>query len=188
MKVGNVVLVFVGIVFALLMGGCATVEPGHYENLTAAVNSSIDATELAAGEIIEAIKVSGVVDKDKVVEIEESTSKVSAKMDIVQQGLAEAAKVYDEKAQEDKFAALIEASQAANNATLPLNPYAPIIGVLLAAVGGGYGAIKKKESAVLDKKYTAHKHAVEGIFRASAPQASQDLYNTIGDERKKLGL
>ena len=184
----KVILVFVGIVFALLMGGCAAVEPGHYASLTAAVNSSIDATETAAVEIVEAIKVSEVVDEDKVVEIEESMSKVSAKMDVIQEGLTEAAKVYDERAQEDKIAAAIEAAQAANNATAPINPYAPIIGALLAAVGGGYGALKKKESVMLDKKYSVHKKVMDGIFRASPAEGAAKVYEEIGAERKKLGL
>ncbi len=85
----------------------------------------------------------------------------------------------------------INAVRAANIASAAVNAYAlPIEAVLgtLTAVVTAYAIAKRKQQITTNKKYTAHKRAVEADMRAGCEEDAEVMYNRIGEERKKLGL
>lgn len=189
----NVILVCLGLL-ALVVGGCASTPPGYYEGLAESVKSGTDAQKEATAEIIAAVRASELVAEDKIDSIEENSGKVFEAIAVLQTAAAEAAKVYDEKAQEDKVGAWIEAAIVANTASTPVNPYAPLIGGALTLLSGGY-AIKKRKDAidatagkkVSDAKYRAHKTGTEA-FRLKNQDKASELYSEIGKARKDQGI
>ncbi|MHC4122899.1 MAG: hypothetical protein ACYSSI_04935 [Planctomycetota bacterium] len=185
-------VVLAGLLFA---GGCdpaaQKAEQGFYENLTEAVNSGIDAQQKATSDIIVALKDSQALPQEKLTKIEAKINEVDSVIDVVQTAAEEAARVYEEKRQEDKVLAAIEALQAGNTASAPINPYSPLISAILgvaAAAAGGYSQIKRKELSTVSKKYEAHKRGAEAIMRESSAEDARKIYDTIGQEREKLGL
>jgi len=159
------------IAMLLALTGCTAPQPGYYEKLTEAVNESTDS-------IIQALEVSEAVPKAKL-------EALDAKIDVIQDAALESAKAYDEKANEDKLGALIDAAIVGNKASAPLNPYAGPIGGVLAIVAGGYAAIQRKGKVVSDKKYRSHRQGVAAFMQKNE---APELYDEIGKARAKQGI
>jgi len=218
MKMKNVFFVVFG-VLALLLTGCgAPVETGHYTKLAEIVNESVDTqkaavseivvtlkeTQAANAEVIEALKetrslpgkVVDILEKiqfvpqEKLALIETVMNKASEHLGVLQAASLEAAKVYDEKAQEDKIGALIDAGIVANAASSPINPYAGPIGGILAVIAGGYAAIQRKGKVSIGKKYKAHKQGAAAFMNSGDTTSNQAdlLYEKIGKARVANGV
>ena len=175
--------IIIGLLAILLLAGCQPAPPGYYEQLTEAVNLSIDSNQEATAKVLEAVKKAEVIPEAKLDSIAEAVTLATDAIDLIQTASIEAAKVYDEKAREDKIGALIDAAIVANSASAPLNPYAGPIGGVLAVVASGYAAVTKKSKNVVDKKYKAHKQGVEEVMRNADPRVADDIYNAIGKAR-----
>jgi uncharacterized lipoprotein NlpE involved in copper resistance len=86
----------------------------------------------------------------------------------------------------------VEGLRTANVASVPINPYAPwveiALGLATVVLGGSY-VKQNKKLGVTEKKYSAHKKAVAAVIHdKTAKVDGDDLYNSIGKERSKLGI
>ena len=184
-------VVVVAVILAILAGCQSAPEAGYYEKLTAVVNESVDAQQESTREIVEAIKVSALVDEDSLAKIENQLDKVDVYVDTAQEAAKEAARVYEEKRSESKIIAAIEGARAANVVSTPVNPYAPLIEAVLgvaAVVAGGFAYKKQKDLTLVGKKYKAHKRGVERILCEDDVVKADVIYEVISEERKKLGI
>jgi hypothetical protein len=165
-------------------------DPDHYQKLTASINKSIDAVGDVGDKVIDALRKYEVVPVEKLDKIEKAIIEASEGVNVLQDASTVAAKAYDEKIQNnDPIGGWLKVGE------IVAGLFCPEAALLLAAVGGGYGVIKKKETkviksdnAVLGKKYTAHKIAGERIMRSPEPLSSDRIYNIIGEERNNVGL
>ena len=180
----------------VLIAGCTVPEEtAYYETLTETVNAGIDAQQVSTDEIIAAVEESKLVSAEKLEKVKAVVTAVNDKTDVLQSAALEAAKVYDEKAGADPVGAAIEALQTANDASAPINPYAGLIGAVLGLAGAVYGVKKRADLKIADEvgaelgaKYTAHKRAAAKIMREGTVEEADKMYETIGTERKALGL
>lgn len=171
----------------LFVAGCTT-EPEYVTRLTQAVNQSIDAQQAANRQTLDALKQAKVVGDDKLAKIDAQVAKLDTVVDLSQQAATEATKAYTDNAAQGKAQAAIEAAQAANRVSAPVNPYSPLIEAVLgvaAVVAGGYGVKTKKDAAVVGKKYKAHKRAYEAEMREATPKDAKRLYARVAEERAK---
>jgi hypothetical protein len=157
------------VLIVLLLCGCQ--NEGYYTQLTDTVNQSIDAQQNATKLIIEAVEGNT-----------EEVDGVFEKIDILQEAAKEAAKEYD--ARQDDVQGIIDAAIAANTASAPINPYAPIIASVLAALGGGYGAFRHNSERKTAAKYKSHKQGVEKFNREHEPGLAEEIYGNIAEARK----
>ena len=149
-----IVLVAVIVCFVISVAGCTA--PGHYEQLTDTVNKSIDVQQKSAAEIVEAVRESGLISEQKMAAIAEKVAAGNADIDTIQKALIAGAKELDEQ-DKDRIQAWIDALEAANKQSIPVNPYAGLIaGVLGIAV-----AVKKAFDA--NRSDTAVREIVSGI-------------------------
>ncbi len=91
----------------------------------------------------------------------------------------------------EQIGAVVSAVRTANIATAPLNPYAPVIEGVLGTIALALGVFGYKMSGALKAvglKYEAHKRAVEAEMRSASPQDAEAIYESVGSERKKLGI
>ena len=160
--------------------GCQVAEPGYYTELTTAVNQSVTATSQAAEQILATLKETQALPADKLAKIEATMTSTAEKIAIIQDATIESAKVYDQKSQEDKIGALIDAAIVANSGSAPINPYAGPIGGVLAIIASGYAAMKRSDAVKVGAKYKAHKQGVQAFMtKNEAPE----LYDEIGKAR-----
>lgn len=85
----------------------------------------------------------------------------------------------------------VKGLRVANAVSSPVNPLALAIDAVLVTVIAGltrYGRKVKQGSVVTVKKYTAHKRAFAAAMREAKPDVAEALYNSVAEERKKLGL
>ncbi len=149
-------------VLCMLMG-CT--QPGHYEQLTAQWNESTDT-------IVDAIEHSGLIS-------DESFEELLTDIDVVQDAVVAAAKAYDEQAEEDQFIALLEGAQAANTASLPLNPYAAPIGGVLSIALAVAGVMAKKNGDKAKRSGDAVREIVAGIEAYKSEGGADALKNKL---------
>jgi len=128
--------------------GC-DVAPGRYEELVANVNNGMTT-------IAEAVKESGFVKDEKM-------DRLAEDMATVKNAAMAAAIKLDEQEAEDQFVALLEAAQAANTASLLLNPYAAPIGGVLSIALAVAGVMAKKNGDKAKKSGNAVREIVAGI-------------------------
>jgi len=185
------------IAIMLTIGGCIEqTEQNHYERLTEAVNAGIGVQQESTHKIIETLRESNTISEEKLSKIETQVDKADEYVEIAKTAAMEAAKIYDERQSEDKTIAFIEAAREANRISTPVNPYAPLIDAglgIAAAIAGGYGLIKRKETnttneelTTVNQKYDAHKKAVETLMIESTPEAAKKIYDLVGAERAKI--
>ncbi len=78
-----------------------------------------------------------------------------------------------------------------NAVSSPVNPLAVTIdAVLLSVIALLTRSNKKTKQAGVAtvKKYTVHKKVMESIMREATNKKATEIYDAIGEERKKLGL
>ncbi len=141
----------------------------------------------------------GVVDADLIAKYE----RIDEEIDRVQPQIEDiAAAVKATQLTNDEIANWLAILQAANQASVPFNPYALPISAGLALAGFVYGLIKRKDAN--DKKveaeksalkYQAHKQGVEKTMKEVSALGSEEirkvepqLYNNIGEARVALGV
>jgi len=126
-------------------------------------------------------------DVDKLmVAVDNYQEKFAEEVDRVQADIVVVNEAVKEKADES----VVEQLTAANEASRPFNPYAPMIDIalkILAGTGVLYGAPKiiktVRERNELANKYSAAKVGMDK-FRNENPDKAAELYNDVGDARK----
>jgi hypothetical protein len=182
------IVVLVVVVGSLLVGCELPEEKGYYQKLTEVVVVSGEKQIEVLREVIAVVKESGLADEKKMGEIEEKIEKYGEKFDIGKEVLLASAKKYDEMREEDKTLAIIEAAMAGNTASAPINPYASIIGGVLAIV---YALKKKKEAS---ENGSAVKEIVRGVekfmsvddLKGAAKELRNELSITTSDKTKAI--
>ena len=141
----------------------------------------------------DALEEKGIVDSEKV-------KTLSAELDNAQELLTDVNEAIKSKADEGVVQQLI----AANQASAPVNPYAPMIDVVLNILAGTgilgvtYGVpkivktVKEKNdlnfmAEELASKYKAMKRGNEK-FRIDNPEKANELYNDVKEERARYGI
>lgn len=127
----------------------------------------------------------------------EAAVKVSAEADKVQEQItAIAAAIKQVQPSGDQVQDLIAGAKAANAASTPWNPYAPIIDVGLALAAALAAIFWRKSAAAATEaqaKYQAHKQGAEAARAALAstgnvagPAAAELIYDKIGQARARI--
>lgn len=195
MKMNKIILIVMFGFLALLLTGCVSPDPQYYQKLAEIVNKSAEAQKESADKVIEAVRVSGLVDNEKLDRIEVKTGKAFEVVSKLQAASLEVAKVIDKKAQEDKIGALIDVGIIANKASSGINPYAVGIGGILTLLQTAYAIKKRKQVIVVnaeskekDKRYGAHKLGVQRFMLGTSKGEADKLFDMIGDAREKQGV
>lgn len=172
----KVMVIFVMLV-GLLCCGCQQ-DAGYYAGLTATVNTAIDAQQEATDEILDAL--SGTIDT---VALKGQVAVLSEYVDLAQSAAVEAAQVYEDKLDEGKELAIIEAVRRANLISAPLNPYALAIEGVLVIAAAVFGVKLSKRN----KKYKALSQGVKNFKANAGATEATNLHNTIRDALKTAG-
>ena len=175
-----IVMVAVVVVGSLLVGcNIPQQEEAHYQKLTEVVIQIGEEQKATVEKIIEVVKESGLVDEEKIGKVEETVEKISENFDAWSVAGLASAKKYDEMREEDKTVAIIEALMEGNKASAPVNPYASIIGGVLAIAY----ALKKKKDA--NENGSAVREIVRGVDKF---MSVKDLEGAAKDLRSELSI
>jgi hypothetical protein len=166
----------------IALSGCATAPPGYYEQLTKAVNLSIDSNQEATALVIEAVEKAEAIPEAKLDSIAEAVTLATDAIDLIQVAALESAKAYDAKAQTgDKVGGVLRAAE------IVASIFSPEVALLIAAGGVGYGKYKQSKLAVIGPKYKAIKQGVDAV-KLQDPKVASDLYDEIGKARARNGV
>jgi hypothetical protein len=186
---------------ALWLGGCQglTVKPQQIQGLAAQteqLSGKIDEFQQQTKLTLDSLKATGTVDANalaKVDKLQSSIDSVQAKT----QAIATAVKNAQYTNPADGVTTALEGVRAANAASTPWNPYAPLIelGLGLAAAAATVVARKNAQAAAdAQAKYDAHKQGVEltmkQVSQSKIPEVKAvetQLYQNIGDARQAKG-
>ncbi|MGH2271898.1 hypothetical protein ACQ9LF_08870 [Anaerohalosphaeraceae bacterium U12dextr] len=198
MVVAVVVLVMM---MAVWMGGCSgiSVDPVQIQNLasqTEELNGKIDQFQEQTKLALQSTKQNGTVDANALAKVE----KLQTSIDSVQaktQAIADAVKNAQYTNPADGVTTALEGARAANAATTPWNPYAPLIdlGLGIAAAAATVVARRNAQAAAeAQAKYDAHKQGVEltmkQVSQSTIPEVKAietQLYQNIGQARSAVG-
>jgi hypothetical protein len=186
---------------AMWLSGCAglSVEPGQLQNLaqqTDQLSGKIDQFQEQTQLTLDSLRQTGAVDPNALA----NAGKLQGSIDSVQANMAAIATAvknaqYTNPA--DGVTTALEGVRAANAASVPWNPYAPLIdlGLGIAAAAATVVARRNAQAAADSKaKYDAHKQGVEltmkQVSQSAIPEVKAvetQLYQNIGDARIAVG-
>ena len=186
---------------ALWLGGCQglTVKPEQLQNLatqTEQLSGKIDGFQQQTKLTLESLKATGTVDANALAKVDKLQNGIDAVQAKAVQ-IAEAVKNAQYTNPADGVTTALEGVRAANAASMPWNPYAPLIelGLGLAAAAAAVVARKNAQAAATAQaKYDAHKQGVEltmkQVSQSTIPEVKAvetQLYQNIGDARQAKG-
>lgn len=197
MVVAVIVLVMM---MAVWMSGCAgvSVDPVQLQNLatqTEQLNGKIDQFQEQTKLALQSSKQTGAVDANALAKVE----KLQTSIDSVQaktQAIATAVKNAQYTNPADGVTTALEGARAANAASTPWNPYAPLIdlGLGIAAAAATVVARRNAQAAAeAQAKYDAHKQGVELTMKQVSQSTNPEikaietqLYQNIGQARSAV--
>ncbi|MEN6386019.1 MAG: hypothetical protein ABFD79_12600 [Phycisphaerales bacterium] len=186
--------------FSLWLGGCQmpNVQPDDLRNLasqTQQLSSQIDDFQQQTKATLESLKQNGVIDSNSLAKVEKLQSGIDAvqnKTAVIADALKNA-----QYSGSDGLTTVLEGARAANAASAPFNPYAPLIEIGLGLAAATAAALAKRnaqKAAEAQAKYDAHKQGVELTMKQVSQSDIQDvravetqLYQNIGEARKAVG-
>ncbi|MGH2272687.1 hypothetical protein ACQ9LF_12885 [Anaerohalosphaeraceae bacterium U12dextr] len=186
---------------AVWMGGCAgvSVDPVQIQNLamqTEQLNGKIDQFQEQTKLALQSSKQNGTVDANALAKVE----KLQTSIDSVQaktQAIADAVKNAQYTNPADGVTTALEGARAANAASSPWNPYAPLIDLGLGIAAAAATVIARRNAqaaAEAQAKYDAHKQGVEltmkQVSQSTIPEVKAietQLYQNIGQARSAVG-
>ncbi|OQA02967.1 MAG: hypothetical protein BWY69_00737 [Planctomycetes bacterium ADurb.Bin401] len=190
-----VIIIVTGLAIAL--GGCQmpNVQPETIKNLaeqTQQLSSQIDEFQQQTKATLESLKQNGSIDSNSLAKVEKLQSGIDAvqnKTAVIADALKNA-----QYSGSDGLTTVLEGARAANAASSPFNPYAPLIDVGLGLAAAFAAAMAKKnaqKTAEALAKYDAHKQGVEltmkQVSQSTNPEVKAvetQLYQNIGEARK----
>ncbi|OQA02277.1 MAG: hypothetical protein BWY69_01160 [Planctomycetes bacterium ADurb.Bin401] len=195
--VGIIIVTILG----LWIGGCQmpNIQPDDLRNLadqTQQLSSQIDDFQQQTKATLESLKQNGSFDSNTMATIE----KLQSGIDSVQGktvAIADALRNAQYTNPDDGLTTVLEGARAANAASSPFNPYAPLIDVGLGLAAAFAASMAKKnaqKAADALAKYDAHKQGVEltmkQVSQSTVPEVKAvetQLYQNIGEARKTVG-
>ncbi len=186
---------------AVWMGGCAgvSVDPVQIQNLamqTEQLNGKIDQFQEQTKLALQSSKQNGTVDANALAKVE----KLQTSIDSVQaktQAIADAVKNAQYTNPADGVTTALEGARAANAASSPWNPYAPLIDLGLGIAAAAATVIARRNAqaaAEAQAKYDAHEQGVEltmkQVSQSTIPEVKAietQLYQNIGQARSAVG-
>jgi len=186
---------------ALALGGCQmpNVQPEAIQSLanqTQQLSSQIDEFQQQTKATLESLKQNGNIDSNALAKVEKLQSGIDAvqnKTAVIADALKNA-----QYSSSDSLTTVLEGARAANAASTPFNPYAPLIEIGLGLAAATATALAKRnaqKAAEAQAKYDAHKQGVEltmkQVSQSTIPEVKAvetQLYQNIGEARKtKIG-
>jgi len=198
----NLVIAAIVILTAVGFTGCRqlTITPDQLQTLanqTEQLSSKIDDFQEQTQTAIEAMKTHGTVDVNSLAKVDKLQSSIDA-VQVKAQSIAHAVKNAQYTNSADTATTVIEASRAANAASVPWNPYAPLIDLGLGIAAAAAAVIAKRNAqlaAQAQAKYQAHKQGVELTMKQVSQSADENiraietqLYENIGEARIAVGV
>lgn len=198
----NFVIAAIVIVTAVGFVGCTElpITPEHMQTLatqTELLSSKIDDFQLQTQTAIDTLKNSGAVDVNSLARVDKLQSSIDA-VQVKAKSIAEAVKTAQYTDPANRITTAFEASRAANAATTPWNPYAPLIDLALGIAAAGAALVAKRNAqaaAEAQGKYQAHKQGVELTMKQVSQSADTQvraietqLYENIGNARIAVGV
>ena len=186
---------------ALWLGGCegVTIKPEQLQNLatqTEQLSGKIDGFQQQTKLTLDSLKAAGVVDANALAKVDKLQSGIDAVQAKAVQ-IAEAVKNVQYTNPADSVTTALEGVRAANAASMPWNPYAPLIELGLGRAAAAATVIARKNAqtaAQAQAKYDAHKQGVEltmkQVSQSKIPEVKAvetQLYQNIGDARQAKG-
>ncbi|HRS72259.1 MAG TPA: hypothetical protein P5175_10465, partial [Anaerohalosphaeraceae bacterium] len=152
---------------ALALGGCQmpNVQPEAIQSLanqTQQLSSQIDEFQQQTKATLESLKQNGNIDSNALAKVEKLQSGIDAvqnKTAVIADALKNA-----QYSSSDSLTTVLEGARAANAASTPFNPYAPLIEIGLGLAAATATALAKRnaqKAAEAQAKYDAHKQGVE---------------------------
>ncbi|HBG25943.1 MAG: hypothetical protein A2Y10_19335 [Planctomycetes bacterium GWF2_41_51] len=194
-----VIIIVTGL--ALALGGCQmpNIQPDQLQSLavqTEELSGKIDLFQEQTKQTLDSLKQNGTLDSNAVAKVE----KLQSSIDSVQTKTAAIASAVKnaQYSSSDGLTTVLEGARAANAASTPFNPYAPLIEIGLGLAAALAAAIAKRnaqKATEAQAKYDAHKQGVEltmkQVSQSAVPEVKAvetQLYENIGEARKtKLG-
>jgi hypothetical protein len=190
-----VIIIVTGLSIAL--GGCQmpNVQPDDLRNLadqTQQLSSQIDQFQQQTKATLESLKQNGSIDSNAIAKVEKLQSGIDAvqnKTAVIADALKNA-----QYSNSDGLTTVLEGARAANAASTPFNPYAPLIEIGLGLAAATAAALAKRnaqKAMEAQAKYDAHKQGVEltmkQVSQSTVPEVKAvetQLYQNIGEARK----
>ncbi|OHB57652.1 MAG: hypothetical protein A2Y12_20805 [Planctomycetes bacterium GWF2_42_9] len=192
-----IVLILIATTLALWLGGCQSVNirPDDLQALadqTQQLSSQVDQFQQQTTATLETLKQNGSIDSNSLAKVEKLQSGIDAvqnKTAVIADALKNA-----QYSGSDGLTTVLEGARAANAASAPFNPYAPLIEIGLGLAAAFAAVMAKKnaqKAAEAQAKYDAHKQGVEltmkQVSQSTVPEVKAvetQLYQNIGDARK----
>ena len=190
-------LIIIVTILGLWISGCQmpNVQPDDIRSLadqTQQLSSQIDDFQQQTKATLESLKQNGIVDSNAMATIEKLQSgidSVQGKTVAIADALRNA-----QYSGSDGLTTVLQGARAANAASTPFNPYAPLIDIGLGLAAAFAASIAKKnaqKAAEALAKYDAHKQGVEltmkQVSQSTNPEVKAvetQLYQNIGEARK----
>ena len=192
-----IVLILIATTLALWLGGCQSVNIGPDDlqalaDQTQQLSSQVDQFQQQTTATLETLKQNGSIDSNSLAKVEKLQSGIDAvqnKTAVIADALKNA-----QYSGSDGLTTVLEGARAANAASAPFNPYAPLIEIGLGLAAAFAAVMAKKnaqKAAEAQAKYDAHKQGVEltmkQVSQSTVPEVKAvetQLYQNIGDARK----
>ena len=194
-----IAVIVIATIMAIWLGGCqmSNVHPDDLRNLanqTEQLSSQIDQLQQQTNATLESLKQNGIVDSNAMATVEKLQSGINAvqeKTVVIADALKNA-----QYSGSDGLTTILEGARAANVASTPFNPYAPMIEIGLGLAAATAAAIAKRNAQKAfeaQAKYDAHKQGVEltmkQVSQSTVPEVKSvetQLYQNIGEARKTV--
>ncbi len=182
---------------AIALGGCQmpNIQADDLRTLadqTQQLSSQVDQFQQQTQATLETLRQNGSIDSNAIAKVEKLQSTINAVQDKTQV-IASAIK-NAQYSNSDGLTTVFEGARAANAASTPFNPYAPLIEIGLGLAAATATALAKRnaqKAAQAQAKYEAHKQGVEltmkQVSQSSVPEVKAietQLYQNIGEARK----
>ncbi|OHB58812.1 MAG: hypothetical protein A2Y12_00220 [Planctomycetes bacterium GWF2_42_9] len=182
---------------SLWLGGCQmpNVQPDDLQSLanqTQQLSNQIDQFQEQTKIALETLKQNGSLDPNALSTVEKLQNGINAvqeKTVVIADALKNA-----QYSGSDSLTTVLEGARAANAASTPFNPYAPLIEIGLGLAAATATALAKRnaqKAAEAQAKYDAHKQGVEltmkQVSQSTVPEVKAvetQLYQNIGEARK----
>lgn len=175
------------ICFVLLLGvvGCeeekiTTSRIQDFAIQLQALDTEVDSYQIATDDVLEALKINEIVGES----IIEEAKKISGEIDRAQPQVADiVTAILAANLSDDEVENWIAILQAANQGSIPWNPYALPVAAILSLATLAYGLFKRKDAVASQAKYQAHKQGVEKTMIGKEADLQKEIYENIGDAR-----
>ncbi|OHB60854.1 MAG: hypothetical protein A2Y12_10115 [Planctomycetes bacterium GWF2_42_9] len=193
-----IVIILIATTLVLWLGGCQNVNirPDDLQALadqTQQLSSQVDMFQQQTTATLETLKQSGAIDGNTIAKVEKLQSTINAVQDKTQV-IASAIKTAQYTNPDDGLTTVLQGARAANAASAPFNPYAPLIEIGLGLAAATATALAKRnaqKATEAQAKYDAHKKGVEltmkQVSQSTVPEVKAvetQLYENIGEARK----